>query len=818
MSNQIEENENTIYLSSEVNEVFATTELKQFFTNPLKNAIELSVSFPIKPKISLIKFIVSIGEKIITSKVLAKEKAEEKYVDSIASGNIGFISRYDDDMSNYSINIGNILPTEKVKLTSIFIQMIDSQDMSYEYDIMEKYPSFHYKEMNNDEPKNKIIKANFKIKTQSKLTRLIAPFFDEEAKKNSTYDVKFNQDNTEANITYVKNPSKEENKNRFGGIKNGETNLVSFCILFRTEKMTSPVLYYQYNPEFKETSYSINYIYPSKSLKNIPVLDSVDQNNTISYSEKYVDNNTINETPGLFIFLIDQSGSMRGKSIDLVKQSLLLFIQSLPPKSYFQLIGFGSGFKKYNDQPVEYNKENVSNIINVINSLKADMGGTNISGPLDDIYKDINKNYQNINLSKNIFLLTDGQVHDREQCINLITTNSNKFRIHAIGIGNDFDKILIERSGKLGKGSSSFVEEVEKINTAVIETLNKCLRPYLTEIKFNFQNYQNNKKNVIAECNPVDNFTYQNEIMNYSFIFDENNKIDIDNLCEDIKIEIEGKDPNNLIKENLSFSKNKNNVIKLENGDNMSKMIIGKALKNNKIFTENENKEIEFAKKYQILSKNTALFAEILSDDPQQSKLIKVNLNENNSKGVRCGIMRPMMFCNAPMNMNMIKCCAAPTRCGAAPKRKMMKCAAAPKMNIMSCAAAPKIMALNAECDNIALPKKSIENKNVQKEKNNKNELTELIMSQDIIEGFWDENENTKKIINEISDKFKKIENKVKELKNNVDTKILFTISVIYYLNTKYADILADYKLVINKAKKYLNAQKINYDEFIAGL
>ena len=87
-----------------------------------------------------------------------------------------------------------------------------------------------------------------------------------------------------------------------------------------------------------------------------------------------------------------------------------------------------------------YNKENVEKIINIINSLKADLGGTNISSPLSAIYND--NNYSKINLSKNIFLLTDGQVHDREQCINLITTNSSKFRIHALGIGTDFDKIL----------------------------------------------------------------------------------------------------------------------------------------------------------------------------------------------------------------------------------------------------------------------------------------------------------------------------------------------------------------------------------------
>ena len=100
--------------------------------------------------------------------------------------------------------------------------------------------------------------------------------------------------------------------------------------------MNQPLLYYQYNPELKETAYSINYIYTSKNLKEIPIPEKPDEDNTISYAAKYEDNIT-NETPGLFVFLIDQSGSMRGKSIDLVRQALLLFIQSLPANSYFQL-------------------------------------------------------------------------------------------------------------------------------------------------------------------------------------------------------------------------------------------------------------------------------------------------------------------------------------------------------------------------------------------------------------------------------------------------------------------------------------------------
>ena len=837
----MEDREDTIYLNSNINEIFATTELTQYFTNPLDNAIELSISFPIKEEINLTKFVVTIGEKIVISKVMAKEKAEEKYNDSVASGNTGFISRYDEEMSNYSVNIGNINPKQKIKLNTIFIQMIGSQDMSYEFNIMEKYPTFHYKELNRDEARNKIIQANFKIETQSKITRLIAPFLDDEAKKNSKYEVAFSNDFKKADIKYIKNPDDQKNKNivkegprpgipgKFVGQVNQPTFYSSFCILFRTEKMNTPILYYQYNPEFKENSYSINYVYPSKSLKNIPIPSQPDQDNKISYYSKYEDN-MINETPGLFIFLIDQSGSMSGKSINLVKQALLLFIQSLPEGSYFQLIGFGTSFKKYNEEPVQYNQENVTKIISIINDLKANMGGTNISGPLDNVYKD--DKYSKINLSKNIFLLTDGQVHDREQCVNLITTNSNKFRIHALGIGKDFDKVLIERSGKLGKGSSSYVEDVEKINSAVIDTLNKCLRPYLTDIQFNFQSYQNNNSNSIIKCNPVNNFTYQDEIMNYSFILDEKNKIDIDKLSQPINIEIIGKDPKNVIKENVSFANNQN-IIKLPNGDEMSKMIVGKALKNNRELKDDEKKEVEFAKKYQILSKNTALFAEILNDsENKQTKLIKVDLNNYETQRIGGGIrfgggFKPMLFsmAAAPKSLGIVGCAQPMMKCCAAmPMKKMdMKGSAMPmkkkammeSANLNMMGAAP-MRNINIDCNinSISSTKRPQDNNEI------KDDLTRLIMSQDIIEGSWNENGETKKLINIVTqDKFNKISNKVRGLnKGLLEIKIIYTLLVIYYLNTKHSGKLNDYRLVINKGKKFLMKQGIKYEDIINGI
>ena len=133
---------------------------------------------------------------------MPKEKAEEKYNDSLASGNVGFISRYEEDNKAYSVNIGNLQPKKSIELRSVFIQMIDSNDLSYQYEIMESYPSFHSKEIKNKNSENKKINANFKIKTQSKITRLIAPFLDKDLIVYCGYKIKYSQDYKIAEIEY----------------------------------------------------------------------------------------------------------------------------------------------------------------------------------------------------------------------------------------------------------------------------------------------------------------------------------------------------------------------------------------------------------------------------------------------------------------------------------------------------------------------------------------------------------------------------------------------------------------------------------------
>ena len=540
--------EKKIYIESNINEFYGITKINQIYTNHSKDEIEMNLILPLQKEIQFSKFTLLMDGKKITSKILSKEKAKEKYTDSIAKGNTSVMASYNEDNTIYCINIGRIKPNTKLELISEFIQFITSDDISFCFSIMRNYPYF-----SSLNPNQCSIKIN--LETQSKITHLIIKSLEFPYKK--TFNDNLRKCIIELKMENLKDKYKEP-----------------INILFRTEKINEPFLIKQYNPINDETSYIMEMVYNSII---IPIPNEPDTNENINYFMKY-ENINENDIPSLFIFLIDQSGSMSGNPIKLVSESLLFFLQSLPKKSYFQLIGFGTDFKKINEIPLEYNKDNVNETNTIIKNLKADLGGTNISSPLKYIFNC--KDYNNFPLSKNLFILTDGEVNNTQECLELISNNCEEFKIHTIGLGKYFDKELIKKAGIQGKGSYNFVEDISQINSTIIKALNNCLKKYLIHPSFNVLN-----EKIEYEFNSNRNFCNQNEIINYSFI----KKGKFDN--ETIEINFKADEVDNKIDKNFIFTKD--NILSNTDGDIISKIIIGNILKNNNI---DEEKEINLSK------------------------------------------------------------------------------------------------------------------------------------------------------------------------------------------------------------------------------
>ena len=113
---------------------------------------------------------------------------------------------------------------------------------------------------------------------------------------------------------------------------------------------------------------------------------------------------------GEFIFILDRSGSMEGTRIKLVIEALVLFLQSLPEDSLFNIISFGTSYHKMFPNSVKYNEETLNEAINQVKPLKfrANLGSTEILKPLKHVFKqEITQQYP-----RNVFLLTDGVVSD----------------------------------------------------------------------------------------------------------------------------------------------------------------------------------------------------------------------------------------------------------------------------------------------------------------------------------------------------------------------------------------------------------------------
>ena len=130
------------------------------------------------------------------------------------------------------------------------------------------------------------------------------------------------------------------------------------------------------------------------------------------------------------VFVVDRSGSMRSGSmggmflggvppIESARQTLLLFLKSLPVGCHFNIIGFGSSFRSLFPRSVPYEQVYLDEAISHAESLQADLRGTELLSPLQYIFK------QELlrGLPRQVFVLTDGAVSNTAACIAEVKKN-----------------------------------------------------------------------------------------------------------------------------------------------------------------------------------------------------------------------------------------------------------------------------------------------------------------------------------------------------------------------------------------------------------
>ena len=199
------------------------------------------------------------------------------------------------------------------------------------------------------------------------------------------------------------------------------------------------------------------------------------------------------------VFIMDRSGSMSGASMKALKATMQLILRSLNNTCLFNLVGFGDHYDTLFSSSQVYNDNTLELATKYINHMEANFGGTEMFLPINYILSQNNNNNDNNDnndnnnhISRQIFLLTDGQITDINQLVQLVSKHIGRSRVFTFGIGNEVDRELCKRVSVAGRGQCEFVSGNTDGDMAakVIRQLQRALQPALTDVSIDWNTYK----------------------------------------------------------------------------------------------------------------------------------------------------------------------------------------------------------------------------------------------------------------------------------------------------------------------------------------
>ncbi|CAI9733737.1 Hypothetical predicted protein [Octopus vulgaris] len=227
------------------------------------------------------------------------------------------------------------------------------------------------------------------------------------------------------------------------------------------------------------------------------ILEKGDENSKGMFSKDIMMINVFPELPQVkqsaandYIFVIDRSGSMTGEKIEAAKDTLLLFLKSLPLGCSFNAISFNNDFEfLFKEGSREYSEDSLNEALKFQKNLYAS-GGTEILSALKSL--SVKKPFQNFH--RQVFLITDGEVYNTNDVIQLVKSQVKNTRYFTIGIGSGASTELVKGIARAGKGQAEFVMTNDNLKAKVMRLLKLSMQPFVSSVCLSAKHGENNKE------------------------------------------------------------------------------------------------------------------------------------------------------------------------------------------------------------------------------------------------------------------------------------------------------------------------------------
>ncbi|CAF1531105.1 unnamed protein product [Adineta steineri] len=447
----------------------ADVTITQIFYNNENIPIEAVYYFPIEQQAAIYSFVARINDREIFAELKEKNEAQKEYIVALQNNHGAYLLEQDEKSSDsFIINIGALPPMTECIITISYVTELDFIDGSILRFVV---------------PTTIAPRYNSQLTGSSSFTGPTTQYV-----QNSPYTIDFR-----CNIKKITDSK--------GQLLIRKVSSSSHPIEIDVHRSDIYIVTFARENTHLDRDILINTELIKKQTNTILTVDSNAIMVTFLPTEDDCRQGGNDNQTNEFIFLVDCSGSMSSEDkIGLTKKAIILFLKSLSPYSYFNIIRFGSTYSLlFPEVTVISNQLNLQKAEKIVNQMEADLGGTELFTPLQWL-----KDHPPIKgRSRQIFLLTDGEISDVSHVLDLCRSMSLSTRIFSFGLGMSPSRALIKGLARATNGRFVFIPPHERVDIYVQEQLYRALQPSITGIRAKWNLGENNVSTAPTRLPPV---------------------------------------------------------------------------------------------------------------------------------------------------------------------------------------------------------------------------------------------------------------------------------------------------------------------------
>jgi Ca-activated chloride channel family protein len=189
----------------------------------------------------------------------------------------------------------------------------------------------------------------------------------------------------------------------------------------------------------------------------------------------------LSRQPMEMIFVVDCSGSMRGRPLDQARDAVNYALGQLRPSDSFQIIRFSNEASHFGPKPVAATEANIERGKSYMRSLTANGGTEMIQGVRSAL--DFPHDAERYRV---VTFLTDGFIGNDFEILKAVHKNLGPARIFSFGVGSSPNRFLMDRMAKLGRGAVAYLSLKDNASVVMSAYFERISQPAVTDLQIDF--------------------------------------------------------------------------------------------------------------------------------------------------------------------------------------------------------------------------------------------------------------------------------------------------------------------------------------------